>query len=406
MRILIQNSDSPHNRGDRAILVGVIELVRERWPGAEIWALSQYPERDEKWFGIRFLDQSPYSTSPREWARLARFARESDLVLFGGGEILKDYTNRLGLVYWLLKTWMLRRANPNLVGVFQGIGPTTTRFGRWAIRRTVDLTRAFIVRDGESKVKLEAWGVRTPVIESVDPAVLGVPRPPAADLGELEPRLDGAVGFGVRRWFHYRPAGWLPNRFRPQQRDEDPRVERYRRSLAQAADRMVEATGKTIVFLPMHLEASEGDAQFSREVIALMRYPDAAVVVEADDYASEELAGIMSRLSVMLASRLHSAILATTASVPTFVLYYVDKGRLFFEQLGFETHAAPIEAALEPDAGEWIADNLLGLMSHRSEVRRSIAVSLDAMQEQLRISFSTALSYLEDYDEELARAVA
>ncbi len=59
MRVLIHNSDSPHNRGDRAILAGNVELARHRWPDAEVVALSQYPERDASWFGIRFLPVSP-----------------------------------------------------------------------------------------------------------------------------------------------------------------------------------------------------------------------------------------------------------------------------------------------------------------------------------------------------------
>ena len=103
VRVLIHNSDSPHNRGDRAILAGNVELVRRRWPDAEIVSLSQYPERDAAWFGIRFLPVSPYSTGIGDLFALLRAARSADVVLWGGGEILKDYTNKLGLVYWLAR---------------------------------------------------------------------------------------------------------------------------------------------------------------------------------------------------------------------------------------------------------------------------------------------------------------
>mgnify|MGYP001598483432 CR=1 FL=1 len=73
------------NRGDRAILVGMIALLRRQWPDAEITALSGHADRDAAWFGIRFLPQSPYSMNPWHWLRLAREARRSDLVLWGGG---------------------------------------------------------------------------------------------------------------------------------------------------------------------------------------------------------------------------------------------------------------------------------------------------------------------------------
>jgi polysaccharide pyruvyl transferase WcaK-like protein len=406
MRVLIHNSDSPNNRGDRAILVGVIALVRDRWPDAEIVSLSQFAARDAEWYGIRFLPQSPYSVNPLHWARLAREARSSDIVLWGGGEILKDYTNRLGLVYWLLKIRMLRNANRALFGAFQGIGPTTSKLGRWLIARTVGLTRAFIVRDAESAEKLRSWGVTVPIIESVDPAVLGLPEPVTDEtLGpDLAAMIDGAIGFGVRRWFHYSRGGWVPFRFRPGGgTTESPHLERYRAALADAADRLVEATDRGIVFLPMHVHPSEGDAQFSREVIARMTHADRAVVIDDDSYSSQELAGIMSRLSVLLASRLHSAILAATAGLPALVLYYVDKGRLFYEQLGLERLSSPIEAAAEPDAGETIAARMLALRADSRAVRKEVATSVAGMRARLAVDFATGLSYWENYDEELSR---
>jgi polysaccharide pyruvyl transferase WcaK-like protein len=407
VRVLIHNSDSPNNRGDRAILVGVIALVRERWPEAEIWSLSQFAERDERWYGIRFLDQSPYSTNPIHWWRLLRLARKSDLVLWGGGEILKDYTNRLGLVYWLLKLTMLRAVNPHIIGAFQGIGPTTTQLGRRLIVGTVNRTRAFIVRDGESRDKLLAWGVRVPVVESVDPAVLGVPE--SMDDARLDPRLaavlDGAVGFGVRRWFHYVRGGWVPFRFRIGGGTVDsPRLQNYRTALAHAADLVVEHTDRAVVFLPMHVHASEGDAEFSREVISLMRHGERAFVLD-EEISSQELAGVMSRLSVLVSSRLHSAILAATAGLPALVLYYVDKGRLFYEQLGLQRLSAPIESATTSTAGAELAVRVLDLLEERATVQREVRGSVAAMRARLSDDFAAGLSYLEHYDEDLTRTL-
>ena len=98
MRVLILNSDSPKNRGDRAILAGNIELVRQVYPQAEIWSLSQYDERDAKWFGINFHKFSPYSVSPKDFLDLLAAAKKADLILWGGGEILKIFPMHRGLV--------------------------------------------------------------------------------------------------------------------------------------------------------------------------------------------------------------------------------------------------------------------------------------------------------------------
>ncbi|WIB59107.1 polysaccharide pyruvyl transferase family protein [Curtobacterium sp. MCLR17_007] len=400
MRVLIHNSDSPHNRGDRAILAGNIELARHRWPGAEIVSLSQYPERDAAWFGIRFLPVSPYSTGVGDMLRLLRAARSADVVLWGGGEILKDYTNKLGLVYWLLKLVLLRAANRHLVGAFQGIGPTTAGISKRLIRATVDLTEVFLVRDDESREKLRAWGVRTPVISSFDPAVVGtVTAPDQHVLERLErttgltaERLDGSIGIGVRRWFHYKRSGWIPFRFIPKalrrQQAESAELQRYRQALTELIDRVVERWDADVVFYPMHMEASEGDAAFAREVIAGMREPGRAHVVEADRFSPAEYAGLMSRSRLFIASRLHSAIVATIAGVPATVLYYVDKGRLFFEQIGMQRFARPIKDALSPTFVEDVLATLDALDRDRERVVADLAAGVARMSDALHTDFA------------------
>lgn len=406
MRVLIHNSDSPHNRGDRAILAGNIELVRRRWPGAQIVSLSQYDDRDRRWFGIRFLPLSPYSTSVRALIRLLRAARSADVVLWGGGEILKDYTNKLGLVYWFAKMFLVTRVNKHVIGAFQGIGPTEAEISRRLIRATVDLTESFLVRDDESREKLFAWGVTSPVIASFDPAVAGAVTPPDADVllrleeatGLSSERLDGSVGFGVRRWFHYKRSGWLPFRFVPKvfrgSSVDSERLIAYRLALAELADRVVEQFDADVVFYPMHMEASEGDAAFAREVIGLMRHSSRTFVVDADLFSPSEFAGLMSRCRVFVASRLHSAILATIAGVPATVLYYVDKGRLFFEQAGQAAYSQPIESALEREFVDETMALLTELDSNADAIRAQLASAVEQMTEALARDLARATESL------------
>lgn len=390
MRVLIHNSDSPKNRGDRAILAGLIEVVRARWPGAEIVSLSQYPERDAAWFGIRFLEQSPYSTGIGDYLRLLRAARSADVIVWGGGEILKDYTNKLGLVYWALKLSGLRAVNRNIYGAFQGIGPTEAWISRKLIRYTVNRTRGFIVRDDESAAKLREWGVRRPVVSSFDPAVMA---PVAVWSEELAQRVrealavddeffDSAVGVGVRRWFHYRKGGWLPRNMQGAQADT-PEFERYRDRLVELADRIVDESDTNLVFFPMHMSPTEGDDALAHDIIARMHFPERARVVDADVFAPGELSAIIQRCDLFIASRLHSAILAACARVPALVLYYVDKGRLFYEQLGLQRLSRPIEMMLDDDAVEMVLDLVAELRNERESIVHVVDEKLGAMSERI-----------------------
>lgn len=390
MRVLILNSDSPKNRGDRAILAGLIEVVRRRWPDAEIHSLSQYDERDERWFGIRFLKMSPYSISPLDYLRLLWHARRADIVLWGGGEILKDYTNRLGLVYWALKLTGLSLVNRRIFGAFQGIGPTSAPSSRKLIAYTVNRTRGFVVRDDESAVKLRDWGVKVPVVASFDPAAIA----PVADwTPDLERRvhaalsldaafLDRAVGIGLRRWFHYRKGGLLPFAVTGGG-DETAEFVRYRDNMVRLVDRLVEEKDATIVFFPMHMAESEGDDAFAHDIISRMRHPERARVLDGDEFAPGELSAIIRRCRYFVASRLHSAILAACARIPALVLYYVDKGRLFYEQLGLERLSRPIEMTLEDDAVDRIMAIVDTLGAERDEIVATVDRRIAEMADRL-----------------------
>jgi len=390
MKVLIVNSDSPKNRGDRAILAGLVEVVRTCWPGADVKALSQFDTRDAQWFGIGFLPQSPYSLNPIHYLRLLREARQADVVLWGGGELLKDYTNRLGLVYWALKATGLRFANRQLFGAYQGIGPTEARSSRRMVVYSVDRTRNFLVRDPESAKKLRNWGARVPITASFDPAIVA-PIEPWSDelasraqsaLGVQSNFLDDVVGISVRRWFHYRRGGWLPFRHR-KKTDETPAFLQYRQHVVELVDRITEDSDSNVMFIPMHMASSEGDDLFARDILSRMRHPERARVLDDDTLSPAELTAVIRRCRYFVSSRLHSAILAASAGVPAMVLYYVPKGRLFFDQLNLPELALPIEVMLKKSAVDEVWPLVTRMREDRDGLVATIGARVDHMTKQI-----------------------
>ena len=398
MRVLILNSDSPKNRGDRAILAGNIELVRQVYPDAEIWSLSQYDERDAKWFGINFHKFSPYSVSPNDFLALLAAAKKADLILWGGGEILKDYTNKLGLFYWALKLWAVSLANPNIVGAFQGIGPTSASISKRVIAFTVSRCRSFLVRDAESKTKLENWGVKIPVIASFDPAVFDVAAPASAELiagfakaqGISPDFLENFAGFGLRRWFHYSHSGWLPAKMRFWERKapgNTPELDTYLTNLAALADSVVENQGVNLVFFPMHVGSGENDHEFADQVIERMKHGNRTTVIREDNISPADYLSLIGKAKFFVASRLHSAILATVANVPALCLYYVDKGRLFFEQVGMQRYSRDIKVMQQPGIVGELAAQLGQLVAEADTVKAQQRAALETMRAQIREDF-------------------
>ena len=382
MRVLIINSDLAANRGDRAIAEGLIALVRETLPHAHVTIISQHAERDRDWYGTDMLPQNIHSLNPLDWWRLTRAAKRADVVLWGGGELLKDYTNRLGVAYWALKIRCVSAANPNVIGVFQGIGPTSATSSRRRIARTVTRTKAFLARDAESKQKLEAWGVPAErVIASFDSAVY------ARHVTTAPVPFESYAAIAPRAWFHYTTGGWLPHRWR-RSTGPSPDAQKLEDRTVEIIDHLTDIHGAAVI-VPMHMEQ---DPELAMRLRSRAANPDRVYVLATDDLSPAQLRGVISRAKLMVAQRLHAGIVATAASVPTITYYYVDKGRLFADQAGTNQFARPIEKLLEASA---LADFRALVTEISGEDTAKPDARIGRMKAQLREDFNAALDLVD-----------
>ncbi|WP_144018967.1 polysaccharide pyruvyl transferase family protein [Demequina sp. NBRC 110056] len=381
MNVLVINSDLAANRGDRAIAAGLIALVRDTIPGADITIVSQEAERDAAWFGATVIDQGIHSLSPLDLFLLMRAARAADLVLWGGGELLKDYTNRLGVWYWATKMRCVTWANPQVIGVFQGIGRTEAASSRRLIASTVRRTRAFLTRDTQSKDLLEDWGVPAgTVTASFDSAVYATEIP-----GDFARPAERYAVLAPRRWFHYRHGGWLPHRWRRNPGGTE-RADALTARLVEAIDALVESHG-AVVLVPMHMDE---DPAYARQLRSRAARPEAVHVLDADDLGPEQLRGVIAGADVMVALRLHAGIVATSVGVPTVTYYYVDKGRLFASQAGADAVTRPLERLLEADALADLA-SMVAAVEGDDAAQADTAARLETMRSRLRADFAAAL---------------
>jgi polysaccharide pyruvyl transferase WcaK-like protein len=352
VKILLVNSDLASNRGDRAIAQGLIALVDDVFPGSTVTAISEHASRDREWFGVDVLEQNIHSLSPLDFLRMLRAARRSDVVLWGGGELLKDYTNKLGLWYWAVKMTAVSWIAPRLVGTFQGIGPTSSASSKRIIASLVKRTSTFVTRDEESRDKLIAWGVPAErVVASFDSAVFG-----AREIGEPSEEawrragLDAAfresfVTVAPRDWFHYRRGGLIPYRWRRKPAPSADNVA-YRARLVEVIDTLVERHGH-VLLVPMHMAE---DPKLCRDLHAQVQHPSRVRLLDEDNLSPQEFKAVLGRARLMVAFRLHAGIVASSAGVPTITYYYVDKGRLYADQVGASEYTRPIERMLDDDA--------------------------------------------------------
>lgn len=405
MKILLINSDLAKNRGDRAIAEGNVELIKQRFSKAKITGLSEMPRRDKRWFKINFLDMSFQSLNPIDFIRLIKAARSSDIVLWGGGEILKDYTNKVALWYWVAKITILSWFNPNIYGAYQGIGPTKAKSSKRLIVSVVNKTKRFIVRDKESYDKLLDWGVdKSRLDHASDPAVL--PKPDKVDPKlqkklQLDFKIDKAflgnfIAIGPRDWFHYKPGGLTPFKYKKRflklfGRDltqNNPTHDKYIDNLTAAITELTKKYDTNILLIPMHMD--ESDADLCRLLRDNSADPSRVRVLDKDVLSPSELRSVTAKAKAMIGFRLHSNIVGVSAGVPSVNIYYVDKGRVFFDQIGMGEYAMPIEAALEDDFTAKLIKNFDKLYKNRADVKKDINKATRKLRTDVKRSFKEA----------------
>lgn len=402
-KILLINSDLAKNRGDRAITEGIVELITQRFPGARITGISQHPARDRSWYGTDFLDMNFQSLSLFDLIRLYRAAKQSDAVLWGGGEMLKDYTNKAALWYWVGKMTILSLANKNLYGAYQGIGPTSSPFSKKLIAFVVNRCRLFIVRDDESRDKLADWGVSPDkLVAASDPAVLPVPEPLSPNLKKklqkdfsiTDEFLSDFICIGLRDWFHYKPGGIIPFKYKRRLMrllgmstayKESDQHKLYIKRLQELTRVITQELGQRILFVPMHLE--ENDTELSRQMSQFASSPHMTRVVSSDTLSPSEVRSLIGSAKAMVGFRLHSNIIGISAGTPSLNIYYVDKGRVFFDQINQQRYARPIESILEDDFIETFTSVFTELLKSSGKVRREINLATTKLRERVTSAF-------------------
>lgn len=255
--------------------------------------------------------------------------READLVVVGGGQLLRDHGLNFPLALDLITDLAMRQGIPCVVhGV--GVGARWSHIGGLLFRRALRRCRAVTVRDAVSADRLRqraGAGTVQRLDQAADPALW------AADAYGVAPAGDaGPVGVCLM-------VGALDGG-RQIVGDAWPDLDSYLDVWETVVRRLLAAGHKVELFTN---GAAEDEAAMHRLAARL----DAAgqpltVAVAPRPVSPAALARRIGGYRAVIAMRLHACILALSAGIPAFGIHADDKIAAFFGDLGAPDHARPI----------------------------------------------------------------
>lgn len=365
MKIAIHGFYGMGNLGDEAILRALLQIL-DGFPTIEAVVFAKRPEQVSGIHGVR----SVRSSGKRSFLRRAWEIGTSNLFVLGGGGLLKDYgDDSSSLEAWLR---LLRLAQMlNVRTALGAVGVESIRYedSKKTLRRILDRVDLAMVRDNHSKEVLLDIGVKNRIRITSDPAVLlADPKPRESDDLLVLPRIM----ICVRHWFS--KGNYV----------EDPEVnENLIRSLAAAADHLVEHHSAQIDFVPFRTTSYDDDRVVANQVISHMKCTKNVDVCPSTP-GVDDFIDMLDRTSLVIGMRLHSLILATGVGLPVIGLEYMPKVRAYMQSLNQGDYSLRLQ--------EVTSDRLIGLVEDTVEQysarSRLICSEICRLQEMARESLA------------------
>jgi polysaccharide pyruvyl transferase CsaB len=324
-RLLLAGFYGVRNLGDELMLRCLV-----RWMGASfrITVLSERPEESERISGLPAIRNVPLlgqSAWVDAWVRgsawrLLRELTTFDALAGGGGDVLRDDRGWKHLSFATEKYAVARMSGIPWYILNAGIGPPRTAYGRRMLQFVLQGARLVVVRDRDAYAVAQAMRGPARTYFAGD-IVLAMPR-----LFPDECRADGRPP-ALREPYVLVCLRGYANMF-----GRFAMTEARLQRLAAALDTFAQR-GLRIAFLPFQQHDTEDDDVIHREVAAKLRHRDAAILVPwTVDVPT--IASLFREAALVVAMRLHGAVLAQAFDAPTAILPYDRKLVEFAAQRG------------------------------------------------------------------------
>jgi colanic acid/amylovoran biosynthesis protein len=335
-RIMLTGIHGMMDNGEVALLIGAVSSLKQLIPDARFYLASINGGRDESRLGRAFPEFHadielirPFLLRGERipWRLrtilllpqyIVPYARSAVGVHVGADgysdETIGGPLATITHSYQLLLGRVLRKP---VVACAQSIGPFHTSWTRFLSRSTLNRITLITARERITQDYLKHLGVTKPVHLVADLAFLMEPAPRE----RVDDLLEEAKVPRGRRLACLTPSQLVHHKIVAAQSDED-KAELYTRAMVELVDYL----GSKDVEVLILCQAVEGgkydDTVVGRQICARATHKPWMM---KSDLTPQELKGLMGRCEIMVSSKMHSAVFATSMGTPTVVIGYHSK---------------------------------------------------------------------------------
>jgi colanic acid/amylovoran biosynthesis protein len=374
MKIVITNSQL-FNGGDAAIILGVIKsLKREFGDSLQITIVDPNAEGAKKYYPTWQIVQMPYFTFGRLakiaatplkiftiWLNRMRYQyipflltsiertafdeyRSADFVISTGGTYLVEQYN---LKPRLFELFLPQFAKKPLIFYTQSLGPFRKPEYRHALRTLFVSSALIMVRDERSRFNLLEIGVPEWKIRVLADAAFGLADSNILAAAACNQSVIRRVAISVRHWDHF------------QSRTAEEGMRLYKEALSRAVEWLVRTHRVEVTFVSTCQGIPEYWAKDSKvaDDIGSQLPADVVPFVTVDHafHRTSELMETLRDFDLVIATRMHMAILALASGVPVLPISYEFKTDELFKALGMEPWLLSIETISESSIVELLS---------------------------------------------------
>lgn len=386
--ITILGSSSGRNAGDAALLSGIMDCIDSACNRRVLYDIPTYrppyiwnnyenktrPISMLPWNATIGMLGVPTFTSIRR----SKLTIIYDAMLFDR-KLFNPLTNYMSSAWLYLKH--LKKAG-NLVGFYNvGAGPVTTDWGKRMLRELAEVADFITVREVDSYNLLKDFGIdENKMLITADNAI---PVKPCSEqkLTEIFSELklnpnQEILGINVNNYFN----SWTG--LDQKTLTEDEFVEVY----SQAINEFIKDKNVPVLFVA----TQHSDVPVTTRIMDKVNAPQGKGIFSNIKYNHHDVKGVLGKVSMLFAMRLHANILATSALTPAVALVFQKKVESYFNLLGLPKNVMSF--------ANFSKDGLLKQMQYGWDNRSEIKKQLEKIIPQLSLETAKAAEIVASID--------